>query len=816
MEDVTLAPLPDLPEWVESFRDQQLKAVDMVMTAFESGRRWVLLDAPTGVGKSLVGELVRRQFHAQGYGGRSIYTAHTLTLQDQLSAAFPYARMVKGRDNYPTGLVPEAFHLKEPWRVTCDDCEGHPCRYCESPQCCPYQAARDEAGRSDLAICSYAYLLRVLHGAGRGFCGRDLLILDECDTLESIVMSTVEVYISTKIQEELALPPVTPVTVCKSSQREWLRWAKLARTRLGIHLERRHDGPVTGHPHWPADPKLRRRKERQLNRLATNLDHLIHDLDGRESGGWVYASPPNPQPTRRAPVIFKPVRVDHLMDQWLWQHGKRFLLMSASVISGDEMCDSLGIPSHQAATISLPSTFPIANRPIIAAPIADMSKNHYAEGVGKMAKAVRVIMDMYAGQRILIHTVSYKLASDLQGYLHSPRVLTYNDSHARGLALQHYLKRPDAVVLAPSFDRGLDLPEDNCRCVVVCKIPYPYLGDRQVSARLHSKGGQLWYCVAPETRILGADLQWYYADEIMEGMGVVAFDENGAWRHWRKAKVEGVKQLVRPTYRIHLVDGSSVVSSAEHRWLVTLGELKNGFYWETTERLSRPHKNEKHPKQLLRVLDVWDTDHSRDAGYIAGIFDGEGYLSQVHTESPGRASTRLQVGFSQNRNGVSQRVESMFGQRGFTLRTYGNTRDSNCQHMIGGGRPEILRFLGQIRPQRLLEKLEIGSLGMMYAKERVPIQRVEYLGERPVIAVQTTERTFIANGFASHNSVQTIRTLVQMTGRGVRSETDYADSYILDSQFFRLYGQSQHLFPKWWRDAIDTTGRGARLLRGIA
>ena len=44
------------------------------------------------------------------------------------------------------------------------------------------------------------------------------------------------------------------------------------------------------------------------------------------------------------------------------------------------------------------------------------------------------------------------------------------------------------------MDRGVDLPEEECRVVVICKMPYPDLGDTQISRRVHaSKDGDNWY-----------------------------------------------------------------------------------------------------------------------------------------------------------------------------------------------------------------------------------------------------------------------------------------------------------------------------------
>jgi len=49
---------------------------------------------------------------------------------------------------------------------------------------------------------------------------------------------------------------------------------------------------------------------------------------------------------------------------------------------------------------------------------------------------------------------------------------------------------------------------------------------------------------------------------------------------------------------------------------------------------------------------------------------------------------------------------------------------------------------------------------------------------------------------------RTALTLVQATGRSVRSETDNAVTYVLDIDFGWFYRRWQELFPRWWRDAL--------------
>ena len=51
--------------------------------------------------------------------------------------------------------------------------------------------------------------------------------------------------------------------------------------------------------------------------------------------------------------------------------------------------------------------------------------------------------------------------------------------------------------------------------------------------------------------------------------------------------------------------------------------------------------------------------------------------------------------------------------------------------------------------------------------------------------------------------MQTIRDIVQMTGRGVRSADDWAITYVLDSQFTKNVWRNKFLFPEWWREAVN-------------
>lgn len=146
-------------------------------------------------------------------------------------------------------------------------------------------------------------------------------------------------------------------------------------------------------------------------------------------------------------------------------------------------------------SVLVPSTFSPALRPIYLYPIADMTYKNKEASYPTILNGIKAIGDRNPDSRILVHTVSYDLTRYLSQGMGSNRIVSYTSSNERQRAIDLYLATDNAIFLAPSLDRGIDLPDDDCRAIVIAKVPYLNLGDKQISARLHSRNGQLWYSV---------------------------------------------------------------------------------------------------------------------------------------------------------------------------------------------------------------------------------------------------------------------------------------------------------------------------------
>jgi hypothetical protein len=165
--------------------------------------------------------------------------------------------------------------------------------------------------------------------------------------------------------------------------------------------------------------------------------------------------------------------------------------MSATILNRDAFCQSLGIKPEDSAFINLPSPFPVENRPIFFFPVGSMTQNGIDNSLPKLVEAIKSIMTEHKNEKGIIHTHSYKIASYIKKHIKSNRLLVH-DANNRDETLEKHMKSKEpTILLSPSMSEGVDLKQDMSRFQVVCKVPYPYLGDKLVSKRMHK--WNWWY-----------------------------------------------------------------------------------------------------------------------------------------------------------------------------------------------------------------------------------------------------------------------------------------------------------------------------------
>jgi ATP-dependent DNA helicase DinG len=471
--------LTTLPAKFSTIHDYQVEAVVKIVDAFDNGAKVVVLDAPTGSGKTLIAEIVRRELET-----RSVYVCHNKELQGQFQADFDYSSVLYGRSNYQ----PTSRQLVK--GVSCEDCDWDKdrgsCSLCPVRNECPYQRALQKAIRSSVPVLNSAYWLTSVQNPRSPFKERGLTILDECDTVEGVLTGQVEIYVSDARQKQWKIPPPDKLT----KEDSYVDWGNrvIANTLPILRKLEESDS---------LDIKAAR-ELRACRSLVSNVQGMVY---GIESGGerWVYCGGAGSSRRRGDAISFKPVTVSRFGKERVWEKDSRFLLMSGTVVSSGMLVKGLGWDEGY-VDVKVESQFHARNRQVVVRPVADMTRKGQNEsgrrGQEAIDRCLHELLGRHAEERVLIHSVSYRLAQSVLGICRDRPTFTYRMASDRSAAIADFRRTDGAVLVAPSADRGVDFPGAACRVQIILKVPFLSLGDKQTSERLYNTpDGKVWYNV---------------------------------------------------------------------------------------------------------------------------------------------------------------------------------------------------------------------------------------------------------------------------------------------------------------------------------
>jgi hypothetical protein len=260
-------------------------------------------------------------------------------------------------------------------------------------------------------------------------------------------------------------------------------------------------------------------------------------------------------------------------------------------------------------------------------------------------------------------------------------------------------------------------------------------------------------CVETSTPILCADLIWRPAGELQVNDPIIALDEDVPDRRGRRFRLAYVTENSIAEDELYEVKTSRgiIKCNGQHLWLSRENQRAwAGWKWIKTTDLTTGH-------EVNCPLDVWEVSNSYEAGWLAGMFDGEGCLS--------KGKGRVQLSITQRESLTSERIEKTLRQWTDRICCHRSSFEGKKKqkqviyHFIISNRPEILKIIGSVRPPRLLETAEKAWNGMVMAShERITtIVSVKPIGVGKIARLSTSTHTYIAEGFAMHNSVNEFR-----------------------------------------------------------
>lgn len=470
--------------------------------------KYLLLEAPTGSGKSNIA-VTYSQYLTENLSrqrGNSFILTPQRVLQEQYERSFRDVPAVKmfsfyGKSNYTCKTKHTTCDIGQLVKPRCDYC--------------PFSIAKETARKTPdtvlnykLALTSFAYT--------NTFKPRELLVFDECHTLESHLVDL----------DALAIT----------------KW-RCDKYKIRFHLHKRLDKALK----WMSEIYLPQVRE-ALSRLEQIVEPLV-DKHGseltradinrlREYSGLSDHVDETTLMTRRTPEYldehfvlvwdstkfqFKRLKGAYSFHKIVVPYAKRFLMMSSTILNKDGFCEDLGISAKDTAFLSLSSEFPEEKRPVVYMPQCRMNAK-WKESANKRGRELMVttiqllLNNVHASDHGLIHTGNFEIAKwlveNLEGNI--PQKIYHHNPEGgddRNSVIEAFQQDPKpAVLISPSSTEGLDLKDDLGRFAIFCKVPFGYLGDQWIKRRME------------------LSLRWYHRraliDVIQGGGRVVRSDED--------------------------------------------------------------------------------------------------------------------------------------------------------------------------------------------------------------------------------------------------------------------------------------------------
>ncbi len=487
----------------ESYREGQKEAIEFILDAYNQGKRIVIIEAPTGSGKTAIGMTVANYFN------KSYYITSSKQLQDQIMNEFGDEVVdLKGRSSYPCTFYernkkkletimpkPELekalvgkpdcsqgfckTNYSKPFKhkvssVSCKLCftmDG-PLPY-ESPKgdlialqgmkysMCPYYERVFEALSSRKLVMNFSSFLYQTSMSKRFKEPRDITIIDEAHNIESQLLDMVSLTVSDKhlICHNLQLP----IFESALDYANWFHEHKVSELLIQDLADARVNEDF--------------KKEEALVELIGKLTKFMSDIASDNSEWVAQTSTEEISKQIITTVSFKPVFVSKFVYPYLFQYSNFILMMSATILDINVLCNSLGIRKDEIATYRMKNRFPVENRPIYLKTVGKFTggKAKMAEWAPKMLKAVEEICDNYKDKKGIIHTHNFAIhdyiVENSKKWIKS-RLLSQKQFNTKQEMIECHKNENNTILIAPAMHEGVDLYDDLSRFQIICKVPF--------------------------------------------------------------------------------------------------------------------------------------------------------------------------------------------------------------------------------------------------------------------------------------------------------------------------------------------------------
>ena len=499
-------------------RDIQKEIITQIEEKLESGFKKIVLCAPTGVGKSLVGATIANYFDS------SFTVTASKHLQDQYIKDIPFLKPVKGKQNFPCLKLMESEKVGEDKKamregLTCDrgQCQEmvskngkdvfEVCKFKptikqveentvdDNP--CHYYMQKYDALVSKHSLWNYHAFFTIMKFNKKLFedyLDRKVTIFDEAHKIEDQIIQFVGFDIFGGQVDECNLNSE------KYDFTDLDSMIKLTEDMTYSYAKKIKD--IKDSPAYQNNPdyELINGLERRHDKSAQAKIDIMSDKDN-----FVVNDPIKDLNGSVRTISVKPIDVSKFASSFF---ETEYQLFMSATIDKSSFCENMGLPPDEVAFVdTAKSPFPIEHRTIDLLNIRRLSYGSTEEDEIEVIKTIDRILDEHSDQRGLILTSSIPRCQKIIRHLSPKNTQRIRLCHSRNRdgktqdeVITEHASDPTGVLLSSSLWEGVDLKDDLSRFQIIAKVPYPNYTEKRTRAKMNKF--PRWYTSQTLTKIL--------------------------------------------------------------------------------------------------------------------------------------------------------------------------------------------------------------------------------------------------------------------------------------------------------------------------
>jgi Rad3-related DNA helicase len=473
-------------------REQQITGIKFLQDSIRSGKKYMLLNLPTGVGKSYLSVMfINWYLNFINSEAKFDILTNSKLLQKQYINEFPYIRNLEGRANYKCYTYntncEEGMELCNLKKHKCDDC--------------PYLRALNNYINSRVSMTNFhMFDIANIYATGLKTSRKsNVLIVDEAHDFESVFCDylTTELSINSFIKCGFDNNELTVFRNMISKindlddfivdmKDEFLTSLKKQYNYLKNIIEKTDEFTIK----TTKDSMIKyTRQLRECESKINSIEIFLKEYASNESN-WILEV--NHRIDKRSKeelrvLTIQPVWANDYIPKYIMESYDHVIFMSATILNNKLFSQINGLEENLTTYHEIPSPFPVKNRMIYYIKTGKMTYKEKTDTYQRQVEYLKKIFDKYSDKKGIIHTFNYEIATwlqrDFKNTKYSDRLIFHETSDRNEKFEKHLNSDEPTILISPSMMSGVDLKDDLSRFQIILKMPYPNIQSKKIKRR---------------------------------------------------------------------------------------------------------------------------------------------------------------------------------------------------------------------------------------------------------------------------------------------------------------------------------------------